>query len=416
MLAAGDVRSVYQPIVDLDTGAVIAYEALARGPVGCALERPDVLFDVARRAGRLAELDAACHSAALGGAMAAGLAPPWSLFINAEPETAGDAFRPGTSYGPGRRTPDSDSRPRVVVELTERALTADPTQLLQAVGRIRGRGWGIALDDVGTDRDSLALLPLLRPDVIKLDLRLVQQRPSRDIAEIVCAVNAEAERSGTAVLAEGIETEEHFDIARGLGATLGQGWMLGRPALLPAALPTFAGTMIGIADRCSQVPEVSPFTLGAALIAPRAARKPLLIEMSKHLERQVIASGETAVVLAAFQHASFFTPQTRGRYTQLADTAAFVGALGLGMPAEPIPGVRGGLLEPDDPLVGEWDIVVIGPHYAATLVARDLGDGGADAERRFEFVLSHNRELAISVATSLMSRISPKVERHPVGH
>lgn len=404
---------MYQPIVELDTGAVVAYEALARGPEGHPLGRPDVLFEVARRAGRLAELDRACHSAALGGAAAAGLDSPWTLFINAEPETAEDAFHPGTSYGPqAARTHDSDGCSRVVVELTERALTTDPTQLLHAVARIRSRGWGIALDDVGTDRNSLALLPLLRPDVIKLDLRLVQQHPSRDIAEIVSAVNAEAERSGTAVLAEGIETEEHFGIARGLGATLGQGWLLGRPTPLPTALPPFVGTMIGIAERGNQIPQQSPFTLGAALIEPRSARKPLLIEISKHLERQAIGSGETAVVLAAFQDASFFTAATRGRYRHLADTAAFVGALGRDMPTEPMPGVRGGMLPPGDPLLGEWDIAVVGPHYAATLVARDLGDGGPDAERRFEFVLSHNRELAISVATSLISRISPKAQAH----
>jgi DICT domain-containing protein len=73
-----------------------------------------------------------------------------------------------------------------------------------------------------------------------------------------------------------------------------------------------------------------------------------------------------------------------------------------------MPGVRGGVLEPSDPLLGEWDIAVIGPHFAATLVARDLGDHGPDAERRFEYVLSHDRETAIAVATTLISRIWPE--------
>ena len=59
---------MYQPIVELDSGRVVAYEALARGPVG-PLERPDLLFAAARPAGRLAELDELCRAAAFRGAV-----------------------------------------------------------------------------------------------------------------------------------------------------------------------------------------------------------------------------------------------------------------------------------------------------------------------------------------------------------
>jgi DICT domain-containing protein len=85
-----------------------------------------------------------------------------------------------------------------------------------------------------------------------------------------------------------------------------------------------------------------------------------------------------------------------------------VRALAEGMPAEPLPGVRGCVLDPDDALKGEWDIAVVGPHFAASLVARDLGDDGADGERRFEFVLSHDRTLATQVAAALMTRVWPR--------
>jgi EAL domain-containing protein (putative c-di-GMP-specific phosphodiesterase class I) len=73
ILAQGLVRSVYQPIVDLDTGEVVAYEALARGPEGSPLERPDRLFAAAREAGRVSDLDWACRAAALRGALDARL-------------------------------------------------------------------------------------------------------------------------------------------------------------------------------------------------------------------------------------------------------------------------------------------------------------------------------------------------------
>lgn len=373
------------------------------------MERPDLLFAAARRAGRLPDLDRECQNAAIRGAEAGGLGSPWTLFVNVEPETANVTFLQPVLGSPeevlGTCTPLSDVQ--IVVELTERALIAEPIELLKLVARVRARGWGIALDDVGADRDSLALLPLLQPDVTKLDLRLVQQRPTTEIAQIVSAVLAEAERSGTVILAEGIETQEHLNIALAMGATLGQGWLLGRPAALPELLEEFAGSRVGIADRSDPVPTETPFVLGAALRPPRRSRKALLIEISKHLERQAMIGGESTVVLATFQDASFFTRATRSRYSELARHAAFVGALGKGMPPEPLPGIRGCVLNPSDPLVGEWDIVVVGPHFAATLVARDLGDDGPDSDRRFEFVLSHDRELAIQVAFVLMSRVWP---------
>jgi len=392
VLAAGCLRPVYQPIVDLETAGRVGYEALIRGPQGGPLEDPSALFDTARRAGRVGDLDRACQSAALDGARAAGLTAPWTLFVNVEPETA-DAPPPGAPDLP------------VLLELTERALTSRPAQLVRLVTRARAQGWGIALDDVGADRDSLALLPLLRPDVIKLDLRLVQARPTADIAAIMNAVTAEAERSGTLVLAEGIETPAHLKAARALGATLGQGWLFGRPAPLPAPLPAGPDRTVRLGGRAEPDPALSPYAHVAAARPPRVARKPLLIEVSKHLERQAAGAGESAVVASTFQHATFFTPATRRRYTDLVGRAAFVGALGADMAVEPLPGVRGGRLDPADPLVGEWDIAVVGPHFAAALVARDLGDDGPDDDRRFAFVLTHDRGLAIAVARSLLSRI-----------
>jgi EAL domain-containing protein (putative c-di-GMP-specific phosphodiesterase class I) len=401
------IHSVFQPIVELETRLIAGYEALIRGPEGSPLEQPDRLFAEGRRCGRLVELDLASQRTGLAAAADAGLTDPWSLFLNLEPEVAQDALKRGVDTqalqsGTSSRAP----RLRVVAELTERALTADPAHLLGLVALLRSRGWGIALDDVGADRDSLALLPFIHPDVIKLDLRLIQQRPTADVAEIFSAVNAEAERSGATVLAEGIETHEHLNVARSLGATLGQGWLFGRPRPLPRPLGQLCANRIRIRVGGPNLSAASPFALAAAALPPRSARKALLIEISKHLEREAIRSGEAAVVLSCFQDVAFFTPATRRRYSRLAQGAAFVGVLGLQMPLIPMPGIRGRALSPSDPLVSEWHIAVIGPHFAACLVARDLGDDEPDMQRRFEFVLSHNRELAISVATALISRIS----------
>ena len=214
ILAAGAVRTVYQPIVELEGRRVVAYEALSRGPEGSILERPDALFAAARGAGRLAELDWACRLAALQGALDGGLRPPLRLFVNVEPATLGTGVPEHGAPLLARARAELD----VVAELTERALTDRPAVTLPMVARLHALGMPIALDDVGVDARSLALMPFVRPAIIKLDLQLVQGRPSPAIAAVVHAVNAHAEREGTLLLAEGVETEEQHLTARSLGA------------------------------------------------------------------------------------------------------------------------------------------------------------------------------------------------------
>lgn len=402
VLAPGGLRAAYQPIVELDTGRIVAVEALARPDPGRTLAAPDRLFAAARATGRLAELDWRCRVAALEGALDAGL-PPWcGLFVNVEPEVLA-----APAPWPARQVLARAAGLRVVVEITERALTSCPAELLRAVDDIRARGWGIALDDVGAEPHSLALMPFLRPDVIKLDLRLVQQRPTIEVAEIVSAVNAEAERSGAVVLAEGIETTGHVALALAMGATLGQGWLFSRPGDLGSALERAEpGPAVPIRAVAPQ-PASTPFAEAAADGPVRQGTKALLIAMSMHLEQQAASVGPGAVVLATFQHARHFTPATRSRYARLADGAALVVALGAGMDARPLPAVRGATLGDDDPLVGEWDLAVVGPHFAGALVARDLGDDGPDADRRFAYRLTYDRDRVLAVASQLLARVSP---------
>jgi EAL domain-containing protein (putative c-di-GMP-specific phosphodiesterase class I) len=404
-LRRGQVRSLYQPIVELDTGLPVAYEALARGPEGSPMESPFALFAAAHEQGLVAELDRACRDAAVEGALAAGLAPPLALFVNVEPAAVLSDDAPLSH--------EADllaGRLRVVVEFTERALTDRPAEVLAAVAWLRERGCGIALDDVGVDERSLALMPFLAPDVIKLDMSLIQARgATSSAARVLNAVAAEAERSGAVLLAEGIETEEHLARARAVGATLGQGWLFGRPAPLPAA-PAPGSDRLPLRAH-APLPVGTPYELIADRRRVRRGDKRLLLALSLQLEAEANALGGEAVVLATFQNAGFFTPRSRDRYVGLARTAALVGALGFGLGEEPAPGVRGaGLLE-DEALLGEWDVAVVSPHFAAAFVARDLGDTGEDGDRRFEFFVTYERELVLTAARALMARIVPARER-----
>jgi EAL domain-containing protein (putative c-di-GMP-specific phosphodiesterase class I) len=394
------VRAVFQPIVELATGEIVAFEALARGPVGSALERPDVLFAQARAAGRLSELDWMCRGAALRGALDAGLDGGVPLFVNVEPEALWS-----TPTGPmSSLLREASETLSVVVEITERALVRSPATLLHALSFVRGLGFGVAIDDVGAEVASLALMPFVRPDVIKLDLRLVQQQPDGPLAAIVGAVDAQAERTGAEVLAEGIETAAHLDTALAMGATLGQGWLFGRPGAISMHRRATPGRLAPPAAATSIMR--SPMAAAAAGRPSRRSTKPLLLEMSRHLERQALQQGSSAVVLGAFQTADRFTPATAARYRQLGERAAFVAAMGVGMPREPAPGVRGGELQPDDPLADEWAVAIVGPHFVAALAARDLGDRGPDRDRRFDYVLTYERSLVLAIADSLMARVT----------
>jgi hypothetical protein len=248
-------------------------------------------------------------------------------------------------------------------------------------------------------------MPFLAPDVIKLDLRLVQDNPSRQVAEIVHAVSAEAERTGALVLAEGIETEQHRQTALALGARYGQGWMFGRPGELRPVVSA-ADSAISRPARTPAVAHASPFEAVAAQRPTRRGDKRLLLSLSLQIESQAASLGSSAVVLSTFQEARFFTPRACARYSRLSEHAALAGALGAGLPERPAPGVRGVALDQADPLRGEWDVTVIAPHFAMAFVARELGDQGPDMQRRFDFAATYDRELAIAAARALMGRLA----------
>jgi len=133
--------------------------------------------------------------------------------------------------------------------------------------------------------------------------------------------------------------------------------------------------------------------------------------MSLALEDQALAQGSSAVLLSTFQEAAFFPAKTQARYAGYAERLAFVGALG----TEPARGVRGAALDPQEALLGEWDVVVLGPHFAGAFVSRDLGDEGPDQDRRFDYVVTHDRDLVVAAATRLMRRIAPHASRQQDG-
>jgi len=384
-----DLRPVFQPIVDLRDGAVVGYEALLRGGAeNGEVHGAEALLAAARREDSVTALDLAGRDAALKLACDHGLDAPFSLFLNADPETLDGSSPelPATGF-------------TLLVEVTEEALIARPEAMLRALTRLRSAGWGIALDDVGGDSRALALMSMLYPDVIKLDLRLLADRAPADVARVVTAVGAEAERRRATVLAEGIDSEEQLAVARVFGAKLGQGYLLGAPEALPATLPAAARPLRlpgGAGDPFGATPWQRVTNWRRPSVGPRA----LSVHAIDVLVDQAAQLGETAVVLAALSDERYGAA-TLERYGHLAERVSFVGVLNAGDALAAAPGVRGGALAADDPLRGTATFVALSPDFAACLVMRPTTND------HWEFTVTYDRDTVVECALPLMARMEP---------
>jgi EAL domain-containing protein (putative c-di-GMP-specific phosphodiesterase class I) len=321
-----------------------------------------------------------------------------SLFVNVEPSSFGTGCPPDLVEPLAAALA---SHRRIVLELTERSVTADPAAMLRAVEQARRDAMGLAIDDVGVDPASLAMMPLLRPDIIKLDLSIVQTRTSRAVSRIANAVMAEAERTGAEILAEGIESDRELGVARAMGATLGQGWYFGKPEFTPA--PVRAPRQpINVLPAVADAQLSTPFeaTRGRRL---NQATEHMLRPLSMHLEYRGLDATDPTVLLACFQDADRFGAPTRRRYARLAERGVFTAVLGRNMSGTPGRGIRGAELDPTDPLGREWTVIVLGAHFAAALLARERDHGAAD--RLFDFVVTHDRDVVIAAALPLIKRI-----------
>jgi EAL domain-containing protein (putative c-di-GMP-specific phosphodiesterase class I) len=390
------VNIAFQPIVRIDEGEVVAFEALARGPAESRWASAEALFAEAYRAGKAVELDRVCRLAAARSFIEAGMPESIVLFVNVEPMAFGSSC-PSDLVEPLAQA--FGRHGRVILEVTERSIASAPAEMLGAVEDARNNSFGVAIDDVGVEPASLAMMPLVQPDVIKLDISLVQQRRTRATARIVNAVLAEAERTGATILAEGIESDRHVRVAQGMGATLGQGWYFGKPDFAPSP-PPVPKHPLELRPAVAVAEAPTPFT---AVHERRISQgtQPLLAMLSQHLEYRGFEAMDPTVLLACFQDADRFGAKVRRRYEQLAARGVFTAVLGRNMSAEPGPGIRGARLESADPITHEWAVIVLGTQFAGALLAKERDtDPGV-----FDFVVTHEPAAVIAAARPVVKRI-----------
>jgi diguanylate cyclase (GGDEF)-like protein len=235
LLEERSVVAAYQPIVGLDDGAIVGYEALARPDrerVDISVER---MFSSAQRMGLGRDLDWLCRRAALAGAT--WVPPGIPVFVNCNLSGLVDPVHRVDQMllllqACGRDPSD------VVLEITERELVGDLSRLRIVVAAYRREGFRFAVDDVGEGHSTLEVLAATSPDFVKIARSLVVDAATAGPRAAIRAVVAFAGEVGAYTIAEGIETESTAMYMGRLGVHLGQGWLFGRPELPPAGAPT----------------------------------------------------------------------------------------------------------------------------------------------------------------------------------
>lgn len=241
----------FQPQVSLKRKAVVGLEALSRGfdPQSGDIIPPTLLFEQARdRASRLA-LDRACRTNAAE-SFAALLRRDKGLMLsmNIDASCINEETR-GSCHLLNLVTRCGISPANVIIEIIE-SRCEDIDALMAFVRFYRERGFLIALDDVGAGFSNLDRIPLLKPDVIKLDRTLVSavDRQFHKL-EVVRSFVQMSNRLGCLVLAEGVETAEEAMCLLSNGVDVFQGFYFARPAPGLDAVPGMASKVDALAER-----------------------------------------------------------------------------------------------------------------------------------------------------------------------
>jgi diguanylate cyclase (GGDEF)-like protein len=215
------IRIAVQPIVDLTTGTVRMYEALARFDAEGG-DRPLLWFASADEVGLRSELELHCLRAAL--ALFPQRPLGTALAVNASPRLlARSEAREALS--------EVGDLEGLVLEITEDEIVEDYDGLLAVLDPLLRRGLALAVDDMGAGHATMRHVTALRPRYLKLDRSLVRGLDG-DPAQValVDALLAYAQRTDAVLVAEGVEHAGELEVLDGLGVPLAQGFHLGRPA------------------------------------------------------------------------------------------------------------------------------------------------------------------------------------------
>ena len=232
-LEKDEIKLFYQPMIDLKSGRVSGFEALARWTHADRGEiSPTEFIPVAEESGLILALgrwamDKAAHTLA-GWDAAAGQVLPFTVSVNLSAiQVARDDI---ASVVSSALRSSGLTGSRIILELTESSIVQDPGRAIRVFDALKALDTTVAMDDFGTGYSSLAYLQRLPIDVLKIDRSFVSgMMRDADSVAIVRAVLSLAEALGMSTTAEGIETVELATTLATLGCANGQGYYYAKP-------------------------------------------------------------------------------------------------------------------------------------------------------------------------------------------
>ena len=236
-LRDGGFALTFQPIIQLDNGEPLHFEALIRmrGEDG-AIIPPDKFLPAAERYGLMPQIDRWVFDEVM---RILESERTLRIFMNLSARSLNDEQL--LRYIQERLRSSSIEPGRISFEITETAAISDLGSARNWISRLKDLGCLIALDDFGVGFSSFGYLRALAVDYIKLDRTFVRDLDTNATNRaLVQAVNTVARILGKEVIAEGVESEAHADALRAIGVDHGQGYHLGIPVELEATLLSMA--------------------------------------------------------------------------------------------------------------------------------------------------------------------------------
>ncbi|MGG1676860.1 EAL domain-containing protein [Neobacillus sp. NRS-1170] len=236
IISKKDIKLLAQPIIDVATKEIRAWEMLTRGPQGTLLENPMPLFSLARQTGMLYELEMIIIEKVLEQIKTTRCRQ--DIFVNCTPLTLGNL----------RFTRDlknlmlkykSISPKQITIEVTESDSIEGLKNFIYNIKVLRLMGFRIAVDDTGAGYSSLNTISEIMPDIIKIDRSVIQNIHLNSLKEsMLKGLLLVAREAGSLVVAEGIESEEEASVLTRNKVDLAQGNFYAPPAAFVNGLAT----------------------------------------------------------------------------------------------------------------------------------------------------------------------------------
>ncbi|HBR06391.1 MAG TPA: GGDEF domain-containing protein, partial [Desulfovibrio sp.] len=273
------VSAFYQPILDFSSGSIMGWEALARGPAGTSFQSPIMLFELAEQLERLFALEELCREKAI--TNLGEIAPDQRLFLNIHPRTMVDPeFTPGKTLSLLERAGMKPAN--IVFEITERHSLQDFGLFYRTLEHYRSQGFQVAVDDVGAGYSGLSSIAEIQPDFIKIDMSLVSNVDRDPVKRALLeTITTFAEKIGSKIIAEGIETRAQAICLLDIGVHYGQGYFLARPAFPRPGLAVDADELRLVGD-LSQKSLTCSMPVGNLAEAPHAVSAEFLVSEAQH--------------------------------------------------------------------------------------------------------------------------------------